>query len=186
MEHLLLGAKYQITVFTDHRNLLYTLGGKIGNQRQHRWHLFFQEYNFQLIYRQGRKNGKPDSLSRRPDYMIKPEEIKEEYILDSKNIKEVPVFIGIMSSFIDKIIEETKYDSFAKRIFEYFKSNNNSNNTPYRNMNKFKINNNMILYNHLIYIPYVLRTDILKKYHDSPSSGHLGIKRTEELITRNY
>ena len=32
----------------------------------------------------------------------------------------------------------------------------------------------------------MLRTEILKKYHDSPSSGHLGIKRTEELITRNY
>ena len=44
--HLLLGAKYKIKVYTDHRNLLYTLGGKIGNQRQHRWHLFFQEYNF--------------------------------------------------------------------------------------------------------------------------------------------
>ena len=29
--HLLLGAKYKIKVFTDHRNLLYTLGGKIGN-----------------------------------------------------------------------------------------------------------------------------------------------------------
>eukprot|EP00833_Pecoramyces_ruminatium_P005257 jgi/Orpsp1_1/1179289/evm.model.c7180000068770.1 len=58
--HLLLGAKHQIVVYTDHKNLLYTLGGKIGNQRQHRWHLFFQEYDFQLIYRQGRKNGKPD------------------------------------------------------------------------------------------------------------------------------
>ena len=185
--HLLLGAKHQITVFTDHRNLLYTLGGKIGNQRQHRWHLFFQQYNFQLIYRQGRKNGKPDSLSRRPDYMVKPEVVKEEFILDSKNIKEVPCFIGIMSELIDKIIQETKEDSFAKRIFDYFSSNNsNLNDTPFRNMNKFKINNNMILYNNLIYIPYNLRTDILKKYHDSPSSGHLGIKRTEELITRNY
>ena len=120
--HLLLGAKYQITVYTDHRNLLYTLGGKIGNQRQHRWHLFFQEYNFQLIYRQGRKNGKPDSLSRRPDYMTKPEVVKEEYILDSKNIKEVPCFIGIMSDLIDKIIQETKEGSFGKRIFDYFTS----------------------------------------------------------------
>jgi len=27
--HLLLGAKYQITIYTDHRNLIYTLGGKV-------------------------------------------------------------------------------------------------------------------------------------------------------------
>jgi len=30
--HLLLGAKFKIKVFTDHKNLLYTLGGKIGNK----------------------------------------------------------------------------------------------------------------------------------------------------------
>jgi len=52
-------------------------------------------------------------------------------------------------------------------------------------MNKFKMNNNMILYNNLIYIPYVLRTEILKKYYSSPSSGQLVIKYTERLITRN-
>ena len=86
--------------------------------------------------------------------MTKPEVVKEEYILDSKNIKEVPCFIGIMSDLIDKIIQETKEDSFAKRIFDYFSPNtSNLNDMPYRNMNKFKINNNMILYNNLIYIP---------------------------------
>jgi len=42
--HLLLGAKYQITVHTDHGNLIYTLEGKVANQRQHRWYLFFREY----------------------------------------------------------------------------------------------------------------------------------------------
>jgi len=42
--HLLLGAKFKVKVYTDHKNLIYTLGGKVGNQRQHRWQLFFQEY----------------------------------------------------------------------------------------------------------------------------------------------
>ena len=35
-----------------------------------------------------------------------------------------------------------------------------------------------------INIDYILL--LVKKYHDSPTAGHLGIKRTEELITRNY
>jgi len=185
--HLLLGAKHKVTVYTDHRNLLYTLGGKIGNQRQHRWHLFFQEYNFQLIYRQGRKNGKPDSLSRRPDYMETNEEIIPENILDVKNIPSIPCFIGIMSDFISKIIEHTKNDEFAKRIIEYITSDTNNNgNPPYKNINKFKIENDIILYNHLIYIPEKLRLEILKRYHNKPTCGHLGIRRTEELILRNY
>eukprot|EP00833_Pecoramyces_ruminatium_P002480 jgi/Orpsp1_1/1176512/evm.model.c7180000057878.1 len=185
--HLLLGAKHKVTVYTDHRNLLYTLGGKIGNQRQHRWHLFFQEYDFQLIYRQGRKNGKPDSLSRRPDYIKSNEEIIQENVLDSKNVPDIPCFVGIISDFIDKIINYTKNDEFAKRIIKYLNSENNENiKPPYKNINKFKIENNLILYNHLIYIPENLRLEILKRSHDKPTCGHLGIRRTEELILRNY
>ena len=187
--HLLLGAKYKIKVYTDHRNLLYTLGGKIGNQRQHRWHLFFQEYNFELIYRQGRKNGKPDSLSRRPDYMNKNIEETPEFILDSKNVKEVPTFIGITNDFMDKVKENYKDDETAEDLRLYFHENNARQGyfyRPFRKMNKFKIKNNMIFYNNLIYVPEKLRLDILMRYHEKPAAGHLGIKRTLELITRNF
>ncbi len=187
--HLLLGAKYQVTVFTDHRNLLYTLGGKVGNQRQHRWHLFFQEYNFQLIYRQGRKNGKPDSLSRRPDYEKDIKETLPENILDSKNVQSEFNFMGIVSTFIDKIIQENKNDETAKDIQWYFSPINAEhgyNFRPFRKMNKFEIKNGMILYNKLIYVPASLRLEILNNYHDRPTAGHLGIRRTEELIARNF
>eukprot|EP00833_Pecoramyces_ruminatium_P012026 jgi/Orpsp1_1/1186058/evm.model.c7180000096669.1 len=189
--HLLLGARHKITVYTDHRNLLYTLGGKIGNQRQHRWHLFFQAYDFQLIYRQGRKNGKPDSLSRRPDYELNKENKKEdsEFILDIKNVKEIPSFMGIISGLLDQIIEETKNDKTANDIKLYFSpqnANNGFNFRPFKKMNKFELKNDMILYNNLIYIPKKLRPSILEKYHDQPSAGHLGIKRTLEIITRNF
>ncbi len=187
--HLLLGAKHKVTVYTDHRNLIYTLGGKIGNQRQHRWHLFFQEYNFELIYRQGKLNGKPDSLSRRPDYAKGKNEEEQEYILDSKNIKGIPSFIGVMSDLLDRIKEETKNDATADDIRLYFHPNNANQGyfyKPFRKMNKFKIKDGLILYNNLIYIPEKLRLEILTKYHEKPAAGHLGIKRTLELIIRNF
>ena len=187
--HLLLGAKFQITVFTDHRNLLYTLGGKVGNQRQHRWHLFFQEYNFQLIYRQGRKNGKPDSLSRRPDYEKNIDEPKSEHILDIKNVQQIPSFIGIVSTFLDEIIENMKNDETAKDILLYFSPHNASQDyfyKPFRHMERFKLKDNIILYKNLIYVPEKLRQKIITKYHEKPTAGHLGIRRTEEIITRNF
>ena len=53
-------------------------------------------------------------------------------------------------------------------------------------MNKFKIENNLILYNNLIYIPEKLRLDILTRYHNKPAAGHLGVRRTLELISRNF
>jgi len=53
-------------------------------------------------------------------------------------------------------------------------------------MNKFKIKKNMIWYGNLIYVPEKLRLEILKRYHENPAAGHLGIRRTEELIMRNF
>jgi len=190
--HLLLGGKHKVLVYTDHRNLLYTLGGKIQNQRQHRWHLFFQEYNFELIYRQGRKNGKPDCLSRRPDYennVNYNNDNNDEFILDSSNINTVHSYVSILSDLFDRIINELKTDSTAEDIRLYFSDHNKKEGYPYkpfRKMNKFKIENNLILYNNLIYIPEALRLEILIQYHENPSAGHLGIKRTEELISRNF
>ena len=53
-------------------------------------------------------------------------------------------------------------------------------------MEKFKLKDNLIFYNNLVYIPEVLRLEILTKYHEKPAAGHLGIRRTLELITRNF
>jgi len=90
---------------------------------------------------------------------------------------------------IDKIIQETKEDETAKDIYLYFSQNNANQGyyyRPFRKMNKFKIQNNMILYNNLIYVPLSLRLEILDRYHDKPTAGHLGIRRTEELISCNF
>ena len=90
---------------------------------------------------------------------------------------------------IDKIIQETKEDETAKDIYLYF-SQNNANQEyyyrPFRKMNKFKIQNNMILYNNPIYVPLSLRLEILDRYQYKPTAGHLCIRRTEELISRNF
>ena len=165
------------------------MGGKVGNQRQHRWHLFFQEFDFELVYRQGSKNGKPDSLSRRPDYLVNNSEIKPEHILDIKNVKEVPCFMGVVSDLLERIIEENKTDATADDIRFYFRPSNVQSGysfKPFRKMERFKIKDNIILCNNLIYVPKTLRSEILSRYHSTPAAGHLGIRRTLELITRNF
>jgi len=187
--HLLLGAKFKFKVFTDHKNLIYTLGGKVGNQHQHRWQLFFQEYDFELIYRQGNKNGKPDSLSRRPDYINDEVEEKPETILDSKNISVVPCLVGISTDLFSEIKNNLKDDPVSEDLRLYFAPNNANQcyfYKPFRKMNKFKIEDNFIYYNNLIYIPERHRSFILTKYHDTPAAGHLGVKRSLELISRNF
>jgi len=53
-------------------------------------------------------------------------------------------------------------------------------------MKKFKIKDNLIFYNNLVYISEVLRLEILTKYHEKPAACHLGIIRTLELITKTF
>ena len=68
--HHLEGAKYPVQVITDHKNLLYFKKPQHLNQRQIRWSLFLSKFDFRISYRPGAKGGKPDALSRRPDYKI--------------------------------------------------------------------------------------------------------------------
>jgi len=61
-----------VTVYTDHQNLQSFLTKKVWNQRQIRWAQELTNYNFKIVYRPGSRGGKPDALSRRPEY--RPEE----------------------------------------------------------------------------------------------------------------
>ena len=66
--HFFIAVKDEITVYTDHRNLEYFNTTKVLNHRQHRWAEFLQQFNFCVVYREGRLNQKADALSRRRDY----------------------------------------------------------------------------------------------------------------------
>ena len=70
--HYLVGTKDPITVYTNHKNLQSFLTTKLWNQRQIRWAQQLANYNFKIVYRPGKRGGKPDALSRRPEY--RPEE----------------------------------------------------------------------------------------------------------------
>ena len=61
--HWLEGTETPFTVWTDHKNLAYIQGAKCLNSCQARWALFFGRFNFNLTYRPGSKNVKPDTLS---------------------------------------------------------------------------------------------------------------------------
>jgi len=80
------GTAKPVTVYTDHQNLQYLLTTKVWTHRQIRWAQRLCEFNFKIVYRPGTKGGKPDALSRRPEYH--PEEQathREQQILQPKH-----------------------------------------------------------------------------------------------------
>ena len=70
--HYLVGTKDPITVYTDHQNLQNFSTTKVWNQHQIRWAQQLANYNIKIVYRPEKRGGKPDALSRRPEY--RPEE----------------------------------------------------------------------------------------------------------------
>jgi len=66
------GEEGPVTVYTDHPNLQSFLTKKVRNQQQIRWEQELTNYTFKIVYRPGSRGGKPNELSRQPEY--RPEE----------------------------------------------------------------------------------------------------------------
>jgi len=87
-QRYLSGAEEPVTVYMDHQDLQSFLTKKVWNQRQIRWAQELTSYDFKIVYRPGSRGGKPDALSRRPEYC--PEEgarHREKSILKSEHFQ---------------------------------------------------------------------------------------------------
>ena len=66
----LVGARHTVVVYTDHRGLEWFTQYKPLNRRQGRWALELHGFDFQIIYRPGTQNTKPDALSRHVEHHL--------------------------------------------------------------------------------------------------------------------
>ena len=66
--HLLLGAHHKFLIRSDHENLKYFKSPQKISVCQARWHMFLQDYDFELVYFSGKSNTIADLLSRRKDF----------------------------------------------------------------------------------------------------------------------
>jgi len=112
-------------------------------QRLVRWALFLSEFNFKIVYRAGSANGKPDALSRRPDYASENDNLSScevpFTVLRPENFCAITSFV---SSLNDQILNECKNDEFYSDIYNELNSND-SNNSRLKN---FSISNSFLLF----------------------------------------
>ena len=182
--HLLQGTDIPFTIFSHHRNLLYQKKPEKMSQRLVRWLIFLSEFNFKIIYRSGSSNGKPDSLSRRPDYIPSSDDFSSEtpfFVLRPENFV---VTVLTISDLSNKILNECKDDIFYHNIREYLENKNLP--IPHPNIDKFYQSNSFLLFDNKLYVPSKCRPFVLNICHDSPSSGHFGIKKTLNLLNRDF
>ncbi len=85
------------------------------------------------------------------------------------------------------IKKEIKTDDILKDIFNTVKNRSQpSEKIKGFDLSKFKIKNDILLFNNLIYVPNKIRYEVLSAHHDFASAGHLGIQKTSELLSRNF
>jgi hypothetical protein len=75
--HLLEGASYQLTVYTDHKNLKYFITARVLNCRKACWNILLSRFDFVIIYRPKKQQELSDAFSRRP--YLAPKEGKAAY-----------------------------------------------------------------------------------------------------------
>ena len=61
-----------VKVWTDHKNLEYFSSARTTSRRHARWASALGGYNYEIKYRKGASNGKPDALSRNPAFLPPP------------------------------------------------------------------------------------------------------------------
>ncbi|KAJ1126111.1 hypothetical protein NDU88_004520 [Pleurodeles waltl] len=100
--HHLLGAKYTVTVYTDHRNLQFMSSARLLTPRQLRWMLFFAEFDFLVTFWPGKDNRKADALSRQESTTLPAVQTSRAIIAPDKVlciIKTEDFFEDIRNSF---------------------------------------------------------------------------------------
>lgn len=172
----LYGAKHQILVKSDHKNLTYFKTTKELTGRQARWNEVLSEYDFKIEHCAGTANGRADALSRRPDYQRGVKEASPAILKDNEDgtigyNHQILAATSVLedTNWIDRIKEATARDEALQSMRPEEENKNEL----------FKIHG-------LIYIPGELRQEVIKKHHDSPEFGHMGVEKTAEHISRNY
>jgi len=172
--HHLEGAKFPVQVITDHKNLLYFKKPQHLNQRQIRWSLFLSKFDFRISYRPGAKGGKPDALSRRPDY-------KTEHQLTFGSIVKPDSFCCALNENVKNLIDAQNKDKYCRDVLSKIR-----NHSKEVKSSLFNLVDGVLHFQKRIIVPSSIKARILKSFHDGPTSGHQGVDRTLEKLKRYY
>jgi transposase InsO family protein len=196
------GAAHMIRVYTDHKNLEYFATTKVLNRRQARWAQELAGFDFKIIYRPGTQNGKPDALSRRPEYrpkkgginpednenqpiyrVLRPDQLVtvegETVLVSSVRIQNIPK-TTFGKELLLEILRASKED--PEWLAEKAKATK-GNPSP-----DIEIEGEVLYHKGRLYVPNKLELlrNIVATEHDSLVAGHMGQDKTVELVRRNF
>ncbi|CAD6962302.1 unnamed protein product, partial [Tilletia controversa] len=182
--HLLMDSQHTVTILTDHKNLEYFTTSKLLNRRQARWSIFIVDYDFRIIYRPGLLGGKPDALTRRPDYH--PGTATKHYADNNpQNFK--TLLPENRHNFSSTAQARSIYTVQADpELLDRFRQAYDQDPHLQDHRVDFQEVDGLLLHQQRLYVPETLRVDVLKSRHDHPLAGHHGRRKTLDLVRRDF
>ncbi|KAF8707734.1 hypothetical protein RHS03_03518, partial [Rhizoctonia solani] len=154
------------------------------NRRHAQWCIFLSNFNFEIHYHPGKQSGKPDALSRRPDYIETPQE--PEVMLPAEVFANtLEEELEIVTEIWNKLREDPSLESIIQFLTE------DADNAPpsiQKAYQDYDWEEDLLWYCRKLVIPDLesLKEQLLREFHDSPLAGHPGQQRMLELVSRNY
>ena len=155
--HYLLGTRF--TAHTDHGSLRYLQTQPQLSNRQARWVEKLSEFDFTVVYKQGKDNIVADALSRRPDHNLR--------MNGMSTMQNTQLEQQIKAAYLE--------DPLTAALLQ-------------RPKEPFQLSNGMLYKQQRVYIPNneQIKQTILHECHDSPLAGHVGVLKTTDLIARQF
>jgi RNase H-like domain found in reverse transcriptase/Reverse transcriptase (RNA-dependent DNA polymerase)/Integrase zinc binding domain/Chromo (CHRromatin Organisation MOdifier) domain len=190
------GCAHKITVLTDHRNLEWFTTTKNYSRRQARWGELLGGYDFVIVYRPGTKGGKPDALSRRPDYqttegestsrnhpraLLKP----HQFVISATTVSK----LTSDEDLTHRIKAALKNDAFIGPYLNYLEDSTIERPAEVNDLlSSYSMVDGLVLFKQVVFIPddNSIKLTILRQNHDSSAAGHFGQDKTLELISRDF
>jgi hypothetical protein len=187
------GAEHTLQLITDHKNLEYFMSKKLLNRRQARWAQFLSRFDYKIVYRPGKSNGKADALTRRPgdlpeggderlktmeQVVLKPENLPEQLRILANDLKEA-------CSIQEQLGKAMREDDFAQKIFKAVREGTSMKEITVAECSE---QNGELFCRGKQYVPEnpELQLRLIKEHHDTPLAGHPGRSKTFDLLSRRY
>jgi hypothetical protein len=159
----LIGRHFKVK--TDHDSLKYFLEQRLSSEEQQKWVTKILGYDFEIIYKKGKKNVVADALSR------KDEDV--EAFLCAISI--------IQPDWIIEARDEWKNDEKVWTLIERLQQDSGASNT-------FTWKNDSLWYKDRLYLckNSQLKQKVLLELHTSPVGGHSGFLKTYHRVNKDF
>lgn len=181
--HYLYGRKF--TVYTDHHSLQHFKTQPMLSGRQSRWKDAIAEFDFDIVYVEGKANVVADGLSRRADHVQHSSELLSLRIFnvaaDAANPAPGPVAprMSDATALLADIFEASRSDAAYQAALKQRRLRSDP----------LSVRGGLLYHGgDRLYVPadLTLRTRLLHECHDAPLAGHVGKAKTIEAVKRRF